>query len=72
MSPSSVDVQLDDAFIQQLWRDCDGQVSRSQIRRLASEIAIEFQSATITTFIPIFIRRRLRELLADGSFMEIN
>jgi hypothetical protein len=54
---------VDDSLIELIWHDLDGQVVREQIRQVASEIADEFRTATITTFVPIFIRRQAREKL---------
>ena len=54
---------MDDSLIEQIWHDLDGQVTREQIRQLVTEVAAEFRTATITTFVPIFIRRQAREKL---------
>jgi hypothetical protein len=53
----------DDSLIEQIWHDLDGQVARERIRQVAAEIAAEFHTATVTAFVPIFIRRRAREKL---------
>lgn len=58
-----MDGYLDEAFIQKVWQECNCQVSRAEIRAIVMEIAAEFQDATITAFVPIFIRRRLYEEL---------
>jgi len=57
--------QVDDLLIEQIWLDLSGQVPRKQIRQAALEIASEFQNATVTTFVPIFIRRLTRERLQN-------
>ena len=54
---------VDDSLTEQIWHDLDGQVTREQIRQVATEIAAEFSTATVTVFVPIFIRRRARERL---------
>ena len=54
---------IDDSLIEQIWHDLDGQVAREQIRQVVAEIAAEFRTATVTAFVPIFIRRRAREKL---------
>ena len=54
---------MDDSLIEQIWHDLDGQVAREQIRQVAAEVAAEFHTATVTAFVPIFIRRRAREKL---------
>jgi hypothetical protein len=50
-------------LVQEIWRDLDGQVTHEQIRHVASQIATQFNNATVTTFVPIFIRRQTRETL---------
>jgi hypothetical protein len=54
---------LDDSFIEQIWRDLGGQVTRERIHQIAAEAAAEFRTATVTAFVPIFVRRRTREKL---------
>lgn len=48
----------DDPLIEVIWQDLNEQVSREQIRRVVAEIALEFQDATVTAFVPIFVHRR--------------
>ena len=55
--------QVDESLIEAIWQDLDGLVTRGEIQRVAREIAETFRGATITTFIPLFIRRRTRETL---------
>jgi hypothetical protein len=57
--------EIDDSLIEQIWHDLDGQVTREQIRQVVTEIAAEFRSATVTAFVPIFIRRQAREKLEN-------
>ena len=63
---------VDDALIEKVWRDLDGQVSRQQIAGAVTEIAARFEKATVTAFVPIFIHRRalehLKGLLANNSY----
>ena len=54
---------VDDALVEVLWRDLDGQVSRQQIAGTVSQIASRFDKATVTAFVPIFIRRQALEYL---------
>ena len=54
---------VDDSLIEQIWHDLDGHVTREQVRQVVTEIAAEFRTATITAFVPIFIRRQAREKL---------
>jgi hypothetical protein len=59
---------VDDALVEMLWKDLDGQVSRQQITRAVSQIASRFDKATVTAFVPIFIRRQALEHLRHHSF----
>lgn len=54
---------VDDLFIEKLWHDLDGQVSREEIVRVINQIAIQFQDATVTMFVPLFVRRLALEQL---------
>jgi hypothetical protein len=56
-----------ESVVEGIWRDLDGQVTHEQIRQAASEVASEFQDATITAFVPIFIRRLTREKLRSKA-----
>ena len=58
--------QVDESLIEAIWQDLDGLVTRGEIQRVAREIAETFRGATITTFIPLFIRRRTRETFKSG------
>jgi hypothetical protein len=53
----------EDWLIEKLWLDLDRQVSRQQVATTVTEIAAQFQDATVTTFVPIFIRRKVLEQL---------
>jgi len=55
--------QVDESLIEAIWQDLDGLVTRGEIQRVAREITETFQGATITSFIPLFVRRRTREML---------
>jgi hypothetical protein len=50
-------------LIEQVWRDLDGQVPQARIRRVAIRVAAQFESATVTTHIPLFVRHLTREWL---------
>ena len=62
---------VDDLLVEKLWHDLDGQVSRQEIVRAVTQIAARFQDATVTTFVPIFVRRlaleQLKERLKEKS-----
>lgn len=54
---------IDDGLIDDLWRDLNGAIAIERIRQVAEEVAGEYEDAPVTTFLPIFIHRRTRELL---------
>lgn len=54
---------LTDTLAEQLWRDLDGRLTRERIRQVTVEVAAEFHEATITTYVPLLIRRYARERL---------
>ncbi len=54
---------VDDPVIEAIWSDLDGRVDREQVREVALNVAQEFADATVTSFIPLFIRRRTYERL---------
>ena len=56
-------VLVDEVLVEQIWRDAQGKVSRMQIQQLVMEAASEFAHAKITTYVPIFVRRQVREKL---------
>jgi hypothetical protein len=54
---------VDDALVETLWKDLDGRVSRQQIAGAVTQIAARFEKATVTAFVPIFVRRQALEYL---------
>lgn len=54
---------VDDPVIEAIWSDLDGRVDREQVREVALNVAQEFADATVTSFVPLFIRRRTYERL---------
>lgn len=62
---NDVSYLVNDTLIEKIWCDLDKQITRKQIRQVALEVAADFRSATITTFIPIFIYRRTVEKLRN-------
>lgn len=56
--------QLDE-ITEQVWRDLKGRASRSRISQVAAEVAVNFRHATVTVFVPLFVRRTTRERLAE-------
>ena len=47
----------------EIWRDLAGHVTQERIRQVAAEVAVMFRDATVTAYIPILMRRRIRERL---------
>ena len=54
---------VDDALVETLWKDLNGQVSRQQIAGAVTQVAARFEKATVTAFVPIFVRRQALEYL---------
>jgi hypothetical protein len=54
---------IDDGLIDDLWRDMNGAIAIEKIRQVAKQIAQEYEGVPVTTFLPIFIHRRTREIL---------
>jgi hypothetical protein len=61
---------VDDALVEALWQDLDGQVARQQIAKKVRQIAARFENATVTAFVPIFVRRQALEHLRLESSSE--
>ena len=62
---------VDDTLVEVLWKDLDGQVSRQQITGAVTQIAARFEGATVTAFVPIFIRRQALEYLKRECISKI-
>jgi hypothetical protein len=56
---------VDEVFVDQIWQEVQGKVSRLQIHQLVLEATSEFAEATITTYVPIFVRRHVHKKLAS-------
>lgn len=54
---------VDETVIETIWSDLEGRVDREQVRQVALEVAQDFADATVTSFVPLFIRRRTYERL---------
>jgi hypothetical protein len=52
-----------EVLIDQVWNDLQGQASRDAVRQVLLEVIQEYENATITTYIPIFIRRDTVDIL---------
>ena len=64
MDRGGMNRQLDE-IVEQVWRDLNGHASRARIRPIATEVSARFRHATITIFVPLFVRRMTRECLAE-------
>ena len=56
-----------EAIVEQIWNDLRGQASRSDIRRVLTEVAPKYENALIKTYVPIFLCRDVRERLLGSS-----
>jgi hypothetical protein len=56
---------LSEALVEKIWHDLHEQVTHAEIRQLAAEVAVEFQDAAVSTFIPVFIYRQTYERLQN-------
>ena len=54
-----------DDLIAQIWLELGGQVSRERIRQVVTEVETMFRGATVTTFVPILMRREICERLTQ-------
>jgi hypothetical protein len=52
-----------DDLIEETWRELKGEVPRSRIREVVTELANRYENAKVKAFIPILIRRQVIELL---------
>ena len=63
--PQDMSGGVDDSLVEDVWQELAGRVSHAQVRRLASEIAVEYQDASVQAFVPIFIRRKVLTQLEE-------
>ena len=52
-----------DDLIEKTWSELKGEVPRSRIREVVTELANRYEDAKVKAFIPILIRRQVIELL---------
>lgn len=52
-----------DGLSEQIYRDLGGQVPRERVFQIVTDVAAEFSTAKVTTYIPIFVQRQARERL---------
>jgi hypothetical protein len=55
-----------EAVVEQIWNDLGGTVTRPAIRKELAKVIPAFQDARVTTYVPIFVRRRTVERLQSG------
>ncbi|GIV79671.1 hypothetical protein RY27_21540 [Litorilinea aerophila] len=58
---------IGEELVQEIWTRLAGRVSRERIRRVAIEVAREYQDAKVTAFLPIFIQRQTLERLRHSA-----
>ena len=56
---------VDDALITMIWRALNKRLPRERVSCVVAEVALEFQDATVKTFLPIFVHRRVLEQLTQ-------
>jgi hypothetical protein len=56
---------VDEVLIGAIYDDLEGRVNREQIWQIACDVAERYHDASITTYIPIFIRRQTIEIMAS-------
>lgn len=54
-----------DKLSEQLWHELGGTASRQQVCEVVAKTAAEFCGASVTKYVPLLIRRRARERLAQ-------
>lgn len=59
------------ALVEQIWRDLNGQAQRARIYQVAATVAADFDQATVTSFVPIFIRRETLEKLRTEAVLKM-
>ena len=60
---SDVTETADDTLVELIWKELNGRVDREQIRQAILKVKATYQDATVKTFVPIFIRREVLEML---------
>ena len=59
---------VDDQLVDEIWKELGGRVERARVYAVAQEAEREFRDATVTLFVPLFIRR----LTSERLMVEIN
>ena len=63
---------LIEAIVEVTWRELKGQVPRSRICEMVTEVAGRYEGAKVKAFIPIFVRRQAVELLDREREIVVN
>ena len=53
----------DNALVERVWRELEGQVARDRVSRVIAEVGIAYQDAQVQVFVPILIHRQALERL---------
>lgn len=56
---------VDPDFIESIWEELDGQVSREQIRQVVLEAEEKYRNAAVQAFVPIFMRQYILKRLQE-------
>jgi hypothetical protein len=54
-------------LVEQIWRDTGECVAPVRIRQLIATVAAEFREATVTTYLPMLIRRQVCQRLRQAA-----
>ena len=54
-------------LIEETWRELKGEVPRSRIREVVTELVDRYENATVKTYLPILIHRQTIDLLNAES-----
>ncbi len=56
---------VDPDFVESIWEELDGQVSREQIRLVVLEAQEKYRDAAVQAFVPIFMRQYILKRLQE-------
>ncbi len=55
--------EVGDEIVDQVWRDLEQLVARARVDEVARQVAADLGDATLTAYVPLFVRRIARERL---------
>lgn len=61
--PDEEENSVDDSLVEQVWRELDGQLPRKRVGYVVSEVALDFENATVKAYLQILVHRRALERL---------